>query len=131
MIEKRREHDATTAPTWLQVLVVGLNALTKVADRFGVAFAVFIILLLAVRWMGSGETQDDFIRELLFGSVTGTRFITLFFVAILVVAIFGLDTRRRDYRTESDEMKRLSDEKTHWQEVALGRPLSHTTEKKK
>jgi hypothetical protein len=76
-------------------LVRALAALTALAERLGLAFAVLIVLLSAVWALGSAQTRDDFVRELLFGSITHTRYLSFFFGALLVIAIFGLDTRRR------------------------------------
>jgi chromate transport protein ChrA len=111
---------------WVQVV----SALAKIADQFGISFAVIVILLASVWQMGDAETQNDFIRELLFGSVTNTRQLTTFFVVLVVISVFGLDTKVRAYRTESAEMKRLADEKTQWQERALGQSLSHTEDER-
>jgi chromate transport protein ChrA len=109
---------------WIRVA----SAITTIGEKFGVAFAVFLILLLAVYVLGSKQTHDDFMRELLFGSITNTRYLTLFFVVLILTAIFGVDTRIRAYRTESAEMKRLADQKSEWQQRAIGAPLSHTEE---
>ena len=103
-------------------------ALANFAERCGVAFAVLVVLLFTIWLMGSTETRDDFIRELLFGSITNTRYLSLFVAVLIVIAVLGGLTARRAKVTESDEMKRLADERTAWQERALGRTLSHTAE---
>ena len=95
-------------------------------DRFGLAFSVMLLLLFAVKWLGSTQTQDDFVRELLFGQITGRRTLALFFGALVLLAVFGVDTAVRAKLTEKAEMKRLADEKSRWQERALDTDLSHT-----
>lgn len=112
----------------VRYLVRIVAAIANIGEKFGVAFAIFVMLLLAVYFLGTAQTRDDFIRELLFGSITHTRYLALFFGALIVIAIFGLDTRFRASKTESVEMKRLADERTAWQQRALNAPLSHTEE---
>lgn len=112
----------------IRVLVRVIGAITAVGEKFGVAFVVFLILLATVWFLGTAQTQDAFLRELLFGSITNTRYLAVFFVALIIVAIFGIDTRVQSYRTETAEMKRLADERTKWQQRALNAPLSHTEE---
>src|SRR5260221_14358306 len=63
----------------MRFLVQALAALTRVAERLGIAFAVLVVLLAAVWMLGSAQTRDDFLRELLFGSITHTRYLSLFF----------------------------------------------------
>lgn len=129
MARKNVDRTSTERPrsdAELRVWVQLCGAIGRIADKFGVAFAVMVVFLATVWWMGSEQTQDDFIRELLFGSVTGTRALAWFLVALAVIAIFGLDTKFRSLRTERREMKRLAAERDRWQELALNRPLSHT-----
>ena len=92
------------SPRDVDPLVRALAALTALAERLGLAFAVFIVLLSAVWALGSSRTRDDFVRELLFGSITHTRYLSFFFGALLIVAIFGFDTRRRS-RMAADEAR--------------------------
>jgi hypothetical protein len=105
-----------------------INAVVAVAERIGCSFAILLLLMLAVWRLGSAQTKDDFIRELLFGSVTHTRYLSLFFIILAGISISGAETFLRSYRTERAEMKRLAEEKTYWQERALGVQLSHTDE---
>ena len=76
---------------------------------------------------GSAQTQDDFIRDLFVWSVTGGRTLAIFFGLLILLSVFGVDTVIRAKLTESAEMKRLADEKSRWQERALGTELSHTS----
>lgn len=96
-----------------------------IAERLGMAFAIMTFIVLGVWFLGSTTTKDEFVRELLFGSITNTRYLSLFFVALIVIALFGLDNMFASWRTERAEMKRLASEKTRLQERLLG-PLSHT-----
>ena len=112
----------------IRVLVRATSIIASLVDRFGIAFVVLLLLLLAVKWMGSDQTQDDFIRELLFGEVTKGRSLAVFFVSLVLISLFGVDSIVRAKLTESKEMKRLAAEKTLWQERALQTELSHTDE---
>src|SRR5262245_22515268 len=84
-----RSRPSTRAPNgddgYIGPLIQALAALTRVADRLGVAFAVLVGLLTTVWVLGSAQTRDDFLRELLFGSITHTRYLALFFAALLAV----------------------------------------------
>ena len=80
--------------------------------------------------MGNEDTQNDFIRELLFSEITGNRSLAIFFGFLILLAAFGVDTAVRGKLTESKEMKRLAQEKSMWQERALGTQLSHTDDVK-
>jgi hypothetical protein len=112
----------------VRLTVKAVNVLSNVAERFGVAFAVLLLTLFAPWLMGTAQTRDDFIRELLFGSVTQTRYLSVYFVFLVIVAVSGFETRLRAFRTERAEMARLAAEKAFWQEKALGTKLSHTAE---
>jgi hypothetical protein len=113
-------------PAWVPPVVAAVNVAGKVADRFGVAGAVLIVLLAAIWFLGSDKTRDDFVRETLFGAITGKPTLGIFFGLLILVIIFGLDTRARAFKAESKEMKRLAAEKTRLQEQLLERQLSHT-----
>lgn len=116
------------SPSEIRIWLRCLGTLTSFIDRFGLAFTVMLLLLIAVKWMGSEGTQDDFVRELLFGSITGGRSLAIFFVSLILLALFGVDTIVKARLSESAEMKRLAAEKTMWQERALKTNLSHTGE---
>lgn len=110
----------------VRLWVRAVTSLVSFVDRFGIAFTVLLLAIIAVKWMGSEATQDDFIRELLFGEITGNRSLAIFFGILIVFAAFGVDTAIRTRLTEGEEMKRLAREKSMWQERALGTKLSHT-----
>jgi hypothetical protein len=109
-------------------LVRCMSLVASFFDRFGIALTVLLLLLLTVKWMGSAKTQDDFVRELLFGQITGGRSLAIFFAVLIAISILGIDTIVRARLTESAEMKRVTAEKTKWQERALQSELSHTDE---
>jgi hypothetical protein len=116
-------------PAEVRLWVKTIAAFMSFLDRFGLAFSVMLLLLVAVKWMGTAQTQDDFIRELLFGQTTGGRTLAIFFIILILLSVFGIDTLVRAKLTESAEMKRLAEEKSRWQERALGTELSHTPTK--
>src|SRR4051812_15648994 len=99
-------------------------AADRVAEKFGVAFVILLLLFAAVYKMGSAQTQDDFIRELLFASVTHTRYLSIFVILLVLISTFGLDAIGRLLRIERSEMRRISEEKTKLQEKLLERELS-------
>lgn len=106
--------------------VAWVNLFTHVVDRFGVAFGVLILCLLTIWLFGSEKTQDDFIREMLFGTVTGSPATRLFFVALILLALVSSSALFRRWSREGTEMKRLADEKSRLQEKLIGSELSHT-----
>ena len=114
------------SPAEVRLWVKAIATFMSFVDRFGLAFSVMLLLLFAVKWMGSTQTQDDFVRDLLFGQITGGRSLALFFGVLVLLTVFGIDTAVRAKLTETTEMKRLADEKSRWQERALGTDLSHT-----
>lgn len=105
-----------------------MDVIARVADRFGLAVIVLGLLFGAVWLMGTAETQDDFVRELLFAEITQTRYLSFFVIVLIVIALFGLDSRSRARKTESHETKRVTDERSMWQERALGTDLEHTSD---
>lgn len=107
---------------WLRIV----EKVTGLIDRLGVALTVIAVLFCSVYFMGTTKTRDDFIRDLLFGDVTHTRWLSVFLVGMVLVSVFGLDTWVRDRRVERKEMQRLADERDKWQERALNTELSHT-----
>lgn len=115
-------------PAEVRAWVRALTSVMSLVDRFGIAFTVLVLQILAVKWLGSQKTQDDFLRDLLFGEITKGRSLAIFYVILIVLAMFGVDTIVRARLSESREMKRLAKEKTEWQERALGTKLSHTDE---
>jgi hypothetical protein len=91
-----------------------------IADRFGVPFAMLGLLVGLVKFLGSEKTQDDFVRELLFGAVNKRPILTIVVAAIVLDAVVGFSSWVRHRRAESKEMKRLADEKGRLQEALIG-----------
>jgi hypothetical protein len=128
MAKKPRPRPRAAATAEARLWVKAITAVMSLADRLGIAFTVMIVLIGAVYVLGDDTTENDFIRELLFGEITGTRTLAVFMVSLAVVAVFGADTFIKAKLAERAEMKRISDEKSYWQEKALGTDLSHTGE---
>lgn len=106
------------------------EALSELVDRFGIAFVALIVMVSTVRLMGSAKTQDDFIRELLFGEVTGGRSLAIFFVCMVITTTLGLDGVRRERLADGVEFRRIVDEKHLWEERALRAERSQTDGRK-
>src|SRR5690242_14660024 len=81
----KRDDDATKAAAWMKVA----TGLAKIADRMGMAFVILLLLFFAVWKFGNDQTQNDFIRGLLFGGPTGTWYVRSFFALLIVDATFG------------------------------------------
>lgn len=112
----------------VRLLVRATSVIAALVDRFGVAFVVLLLIVATVKWLGNGKTQDDFLRELLFGEITGGRSLGVFLAGLVLLALFGVDSIVRARLMESAEMRRLAQEKSRWQERALQTKLSHTDE---
>lgn len=112
----------------IRAWVKAITSVMSMVDRFGIAFTVLVLQIVAVKWLGTEKTQDDFLRELLFGEITQGRSLAIYFGLLILVAMFGIDTIARARFTESREIKRLAKEKSEWQERALRTSLSHTKE---
>ena len=119
-----------TRPILLAHIAIASLAAAAVVVALSSKLAVIVLGLLfgAVWFMGTEETQDDFVRELLFGEITQTRYLSCFVILLTVIALLRWDSRSRARKTESDETKRLSDERSKWQERALGTDLEHTSD---
>jgi hypothetical protein len=87
-----------------------------------------IVVLLAIYQLGSEKTRDDFIREVLFGAVTDTRYLGFFFAAWVLIIMFGGTLAALYRKRESDELQRCAEEKARLQELLAGRGLHHTAE---
>jgi hypothetical protein len=124
--QSRAEEDLKKVPTPGQMGVIFIG---NAVDKLGVPMAVLILVLFAIRWMGSADTQDKFIQEVLFGSVTHTRHLSVFFASLIVlILISAVFTRRKKSSDESSEMKRIAKEKSELQERLLGKKLSSSAE---
>lgn len=124
---KRRHHPDEQAPPppYVQLLLSLSLAVGQLANRFGTSFIILLILIGMVWTFGSDETQDDFIRELLFGELNRFPVLTTFVIGLTVDFVLGLSVRQRARKGESREFKRIAAEKTRLQEKLLG-PLHHT-----
>lgn len=114
----KKEKSPEELGAWLRIV----TAITRFVDRFGMAVGMIVLLLFTVWFMGSDKTQDDFVRELLFGEVTKTRHLAMFFVALVAISLFGLDGIIRARLLDSREVKRLAAERDKWQARALDEP---------
>lgn len=104
--------------------LLGWLVFGRIADRFGAPAAVLTLILVAVKLFAGTETQDDFIRAVLFGEFGWPLpVLGVFLVADL---LFGFRLRRKWVDGESDEIRRLADERSGLQEQLLGVRLSHT-----
>lgn len=106
--------------------VAWVNLFTHVVDRFGVPFGLLLLCLATIWVFGDDKTQNDFIREMLFGEVTGKPAARLFFLALLALSLVSSSALFRRLSREPAEMKRLADEKARLQERLIGSELSHT-----
>jgi hypothetical protein len=115
------------APTGTErAIASGIAALGQLAERFGVSFAVFASIVLTVWLLGVPKTHDDFIREALFGQITGLPILGIFLALLLLNTVFPITTWLRSKRGESEEIKRLTAERDRLQEKLIGRELHHT-----
>jgi hypothetical protein len=102
------------------------HVLSRCADRFGVPFAILFFLFGAVKLLAKEQTQDDFIRELLFEHVTNRPYVQAFFGSLVVLTILGAYGLLERGRADSAEIKRLAKEKGELQQKLLGRKLSRS-----
>lgn len=93
-------------------------------DRFGAPAGVALLLIIGLAAFASEETQNDFMRALLFGD-HGWPIPALGIVVVLDL-LFGYRLRRRWLDGDSEEMKRLAREKRRLQERLLGQKLPKT-----
>lgn len=122
----RTEESSKKGPTAGQLAVVIAGS---AVDKLGVPMVTLLMILGAIRVMGKTETQDQFIQEVLFGSMTHTRHLSIFFASLIgVMLISGALTWRKKSVDESNEMKRIAKEKGDLQERLLGRRLSSSLE---
>jgi len=112
---------------WEKAALVAIRLIDRAFDTFGVPMTVLFGIFLVVYKFGSKQTQDDFIRELLFRGVTQTVWLQVFFVGLVGVAIYlGVKAQRRGHVLEGKEMQRLADEKTQLQEKLAEKELNHS-----
>jgi hypothetical protein len=109
-----------------RAIVTGVASLGQLAERFGVSFAVFAAIVFSVWLCGGATTRDDFIREALFGQVTGRPILGIFLGILLINTVFPFTTWLRSKHAESKEIKRLTEERDRLQEKLIGRELHHT-----
>lgn len=112
----------------LQAIARLRDALSALVDRLGIAFVVLIAIVWAVKLLANTKTQDDFIREVLFGETTGGRSLAIFFAAMIVTATFGLDSIARQNLRDGADYKRIVEEKRRWQERAIRAECDHIDE---
>lgn len=105
-----------------------LSAVGRFVDKFGVSFAVLLLLCFMVWSMGDAKTKNDFIRELLFAEVTGKRYVQGVFAFLTLDAAFGVILLRRWLSREKRELKRCTEEKSKLQEMLAGKALAHTAD---
>lgn len=103
-----------------------VDALSNLVDRVGIAFVVPVAIVWTVKSLGNAETQDEFIREVLFGEVTGGRSLAIFFACMIVMALFGLDSVIRRRLRQGGEFTRTLKENERWQVRVLRLEHSHT-----
>lgn len=96
-----------------------VDSLSDLVDRLGIAFVVPIGIVLTVKSLGNAKTQDEFIREVLFGELTGGRSLAIFFACMIVMSLFGLDSAIRRRLRYGGEFKRMLKENERWQTRAL------------
>ena len=123
---KRARAESKSGGGWVQAFTLFALIFNQVAERFGVTAAIFCLLLGAVRLFGDAKTQNDFMREVLFADVTHTRYVQVFFGALVALMACGALLRKKSITDESKEMKRLAAEKGALQQKLIGSTLSHT-----
>jgi hypothetical protein len=112
-----------------RTLVRAVDAFSSLLDRFGVALVLLVMIVWTVKWLGNAKTQDDFIREVLFGEITGGRSLAIFFACMIVSAILGLDGVIRQRLTRSVELTRIAQERDRWRREWAQRAVGgHTDE---
>ena len=109
----------------------GAAVFGKLADRFGISAAILVFIVITVKLLGNTDTQDDFVRELLFQDVTHKPWWQLFvgylvFNVLLFPAAWWVRTRN-----ESKEMQRIASEKSKLQAQLLGADLHHSEEEQR
>lgn len=119
-----RRHDGETMRT-----VAWVALLERAIDKLGIPLVLFVICLGVIKTFGSAKTQDDFVREMLFGDITHGPWIRLFFFGLIILCLLWSRITKRRASRESPEMKRIADEKSRLQEELIGKKLSHTQEK--
>lgn len=118
---------------WLYALMI----VDKVVDKFGIAFLILALLLTVVWKFGDPKTQNDFVRELLFQETTRRPWVTLAFLALVLLNFVGaranaivarkLVQKEKDrVDAETERLRGVANEKSRLQEDILGVPLSHT-----
>jgi hypothetical protein len=83
-------------------------------------------MVLSVRLLGSSQTSDDVVREIFFGSVTKTRYVSLVVLTLVLLTLVSAGTLRRRWASERQEMKRIAAEKSKLQSKLLGNRLNQT-----
>jgi hypothetical protein len=104
------------------------DALSALVDRLGIAFVVLIAIVWTIKLLATAKTQDDFIREVLFGESTGGRSLAIFFAGMVVTATFGLDSMIRQRVRDNADYKRILEENRRWQERAIRAEHGHVDE---
>jgi hypothetical protein len=105
-----------------------LSAIGRFADKFGASFTILVILFIAVWFMGTAKTKDDFLREILFADVTHGHWVQAFFILLAFDAVFGVTLARAWLSRERRELTRCAEEKAKLQEMLAGKPLAHTSD---
>lgn len=95
----------------------------KVADKVGVPGAMLVLVLLAVWLLGDDKTQNDFVREALFGDITKTRYLGAFLGILIALSVLGTLLKRKIRLGESAELRRVKMERDFLQEMVLKQGL--------
>lgn len=102
------------------------QAFATLAERFGLSFAT-LLLVVGVIWMfGDNELRQNFLKEALFGAVTGHRYLSIFMGILVLNAGVNFAGIFRWFREDSKEVRRLTAERDRLQEKLLGVHLHHT-----
>lgn len=96
----------------------------RVAKRFGPAAAVFLGIVLCVKWFADEATEHQIVRELFFHETTKAPYVQLFFACMIALIVFDGFLLRRYLSGDSAEVKRLRAEVERLQGQLLEAPPS-------